>query len=121
MAALEGQANPDNPDEKRLLLQKDIDSIVTVKVEESEEDSEAGEDKDIASIVVDKVEDRSITLKVVFNQPTDITTNIMEPDKLVIQFTDPEAIIDAQTGQPLEPQNREFFLFLQPQYSEAGF
>lgn len=43
-----------------------------------------------------------MTLKIDFTNTKAISTNIGEPDILVVNFTDPGLFIDAETGDPME-------------------
>ena len=44
-------------------------------------------------------------MKINFAQPSDITANIVEPDKLFFKIIRPELIVDAETKEFLEEKN----------------
>ena len=58
-----------------------------------------------------------MVISVAFSDPSQITKNILEPDRLEIVITWPELIVDEQSGEQLEQEFSSFFLSLQRQFT----
>ena len=56
-----------------------------------------------------------------YSKPSDISNNIVEPDRLFIKFTRPNVIIDKESGEPLDLENSTFLMLLQRQFTEEQY
>ena len=75
---------------------------------------------DLGSYVIDEVTETSIDISINFDKPSMISTDQSSPDVLEVKFVLPDVIVDAETGEKLEPDETEliFYLTLGFQYSE---
>ena len=68
--------------------------------------SEGGLNKTILSITnVETEKTDQLEVQIEFAKPSDITANIVEPDKLFFKIVRPELIVDAETKEFLEEEN----------------
>ena len=79
----------------------DIEDLLRVSVQPSDI-GEADRDTSVSDYSLEDVTETVLTFKLTFNDPSEITPVILEPDILLIEFTHPEDIIDFQTGEGLE-------------------
>ena len=54
------------------------------------------------NFTLEKIYPLSLELKVVFENPSEISTDIKEPDTLIIEFIQPGLVIDAETFDELK-------------------
>ena len=84
-----------------------------------------GQEEEIAKSVVDlqviESDETSFTLKIDFYNLKTISTDITEPDVLVVNFTDPGLFIDAETGKPLSDVKFEKRIQMSAQYTDGEF
>ena len=86
---------------------------------------DTGEDSDleksIASLSLNKVTNRTLEMKISFDDPFAISSNILEPDSLKITIILPQVIIDAETYLELDQSELNREVVLVPQYTEDYF
>ena len=78
-------------------------------------------DKSVVDLQVIESEETSFTLKIDFYNLKTISTDITEPDILVVNFTDPGLFIDAETGKPLSDVTFEKRIKMGAQYTDGEF
>ena len=78
-------------------------------------------DKSVVDLQVIESEETSFTLKIDFYNLKTISTDITEPDILVVNFTDPGLFIDAETGKPLSDVTFEKRIQMGAQYTDGEF
>ena len=66
-------------------------------------------------------DETSFNLKINFHDLKLISTDITEPDVLIISFTDPGLFIDAETGKPLSDVTFEKRIKMGAQYTDGEF
>ena len=72
-------------------------------------------------IQVIQSDETSFTLKINFHDLKLISTDITEPDVLIISFTDPGLFLDAETGKPLSDVTFEKRIQMSAQYTDGEF
>ena len=68
------------------------------------------EDKSIAEVTLNSVTSTSLSLSISFSEPSSISSDIKEPDILLIEFLLTDLIVDAETFEPIEIKNPVFSL-----------
>ena len=72
------------------------------------EDEDEFLDKSIAKFELFDQDKTSVTIQVVFTDPTAISREILEPDTLVLSINNLKIFIDVETNQPLDAEKLEF-------------
>ena len=87
---------------KRSLVQQSysIQDIISIRVKDTGEE-ESLKKKNL-NFTLEKIDPISLELKVVFENPSEISTDIKEPDTLIIEFIQPGLVIDAETFDELK-------------------
>ena len=84
-----------------------------------------GQEEEIDKSVVDfqliQSDETSFTLKINFLDLKVISTDITEPDVLIVNFTDPGLFIDAETGKPLSDETLDKRIKMGAQYTDSEF
>ena len=65
-------------------------------------DFDDGFNKRIANMTFVGTTENTLEVKIHFQEPDDITSDILDPDELVIRIIRPELILDAETGDYLQ-------------------
>ena len=81
----------------------------------------AKKNKSVVDLQVVESDETSFTLKIYFHNLKAISTDITEPDVLVVNFTDPGLFIDAETGKPLSDLKLEKQTKMGAQYADSEF
>ena len=71
-----------------------IEDVISVSVRDAEL-FEDDEDKSISSYHLVEIEKRTLSLKVNFNDPNIISSDLLEPDTLIVAILVPQLFIDA--------------------------
>ena len=79
----------------------DLKDLLQVSVQPSDI-GEVVRDTSVVEYSLEDVTQTMLTFQLTFNDPSDITPVILEPDILLIELTNPDDIIDVQTGEGLE-------------------
>ena len=87
----------------------------------SVEGQEEEMDKSVVDLQVIESDETSFTLKINFNDLKLISTDITEPDVLIISFTDPGLFTDPETGKPLSDVTFEKRIKMGAQYTDGEF
>ena len=90
--------------ERRLLLTErkiQIEKLFHASIRDQKSDDESL-DKSVKSLELLSLEEQSLELQVIFNDPNSISTEISHPDFLEITILTPSFFIDAATGEPLD-------------------
>ena len=87
----------------------------------SVEGQEEEMDKSVVDLQVIELDETSFTLKIYFYDLKAISSDITEPDVLVVNFTDPGLFIDAETGKPLSGVTLEKRIQMGAQYADSEF
>ena len=74
-------------------------------------------DKSIASMLVSEITSTSLTVQVLFSDLNAISSELREPDTLILTLDMPHIFIDAETGEPLSTDPMEFKLPVGAQYT----
>lgn len=79
-----------------------------VRIEDEEDfDQEDKSIKSVAYQVSESEQSQEIALLITFNDTKAISSNIIEPDSLIVEILRPDLIIDAETFLPLSHKNFE--------------
>ena len=76
--------------------------MIEAEVTNAEIDIDDGFNKRIANMTLIGTTENSLEVKIHFQEPDDITSDILDPDELVIRIIRPELILDAETGDYLQ-------------------
>lgn len=98
-----------------------MNEAIEVFVEGYDEDEVEVLDKSIVDVKLIQSTEKSFSLQIDFKEKKAISSEVTEPDVLVIKFTDPSIFVDAETGEPLLGVDIERRIKMSAQYSEAEF
>ena len=68
----------------------------------------------ITKIQLEKADEREIRISIDFTVPSDISSDILEPDYLEVRFNLPQLIVDAATGEALIDQELVYWVLMEP-------
>ena len=83
-----------------------MNDFINIRVKDDDLDFDIN--KDINSFTDVKIDETSITIKVEFADPSAISSELLDPDSLIIVFIKPELIVDSETGEPLTKDENQF-------------
>ena len=72
-------------------------------------------------MLVTEITDTSFTVQVAFSDINSISSELREPDILIVKLDMPDIFIDAETGEPLSTDPIELKLPIGAQYTSATF
>ena len=98
-------------------LQVQLENVIRMNIED--QDTEL--DKNIASVEIIEIGTTYFIVHVEFADTTAITSQLLEPDTLIVTIDMPELFVDAETGQPLASEPIEYKILMGMQFTVAEF